>query len=106
MKMWTDVAEKTLAEYRKKGLAARAGFGVSPAVIVIDAIVGFTDTASPLGAPFEKEIAATVTLLDAARRTGTPVILTTVAYDPGCEEALVFMCKMPSLRILEAGSRW
>ena len=38
----------TLELYRRRGLGSRVGFGLRPAVVVVDFIVGFTDQASPL----------------------------------------------------------
>lgn len=99
-------AQDVLAAYRKKGLAARVGFGRRPAVLVVDFIVGFTDKRSPLAGHFDHEVAATARLLAAARRRGAPVFFTTTAYDPLYREAGVFIKKVPSLRYLKRGSRW
>ena len=99
-------AEEIERNYREKGFAARVGFGHRPAVLVVDAIVGFTDLDSPLAAQFDAEIAATVRLLDRARQKAVPAVFSTVAYDANCEDAGVFIRKVPSLRILAAGSRW
>lgn len=102
----SQAARETLAAYRKKGLAARVGFGERPAVIVVDYILGFTDTRSPLAGRFDPELAATRRLLAAARRARLPVFFTTVAYEPGYRDAGVFIKKVPSLRYLKEGSRW
>ena len=99
-------AESVLAAYRKKGLAARVGFGRRPAVLVVDFIVGFTDKRSPLAAAFDREVAATRKLLAAARGRGLPVFFTTTVYDREMREAGVFVRKVPSLRTLQEGSRW
>jgi nicotinamidase-related amidase len=99
-------ARATLAAYRKKGLAARVGFGRRPAVIVVDYILGFTDTRSPLAGRFEAELLATRKVVDAARRQGVPVFFTTVAYEPDFKDAGLFVRKVPSLRWLREGSRW
>lgn len=101
-----ESAQATLAAYRKKGLAARVGFGRRPALIVVDFIVGFTDKRSPLAGDFDRELGATRKLLDAARGAGVPVFFTTVAYEPGFKDAGVFIKKVPSLRYLKEGSRW
>ena len=96
----------TLSFYREQGLGASVGFGKRPAVLVVDASVGFTDKDSPLGAPFDEEIAAIRTLLDAARVQDLPIVFTTVVYENSMEEAGVFAIKVPSLRVLQRGSRW
>lgn len=95
-----------LAAYRKKGLAGRVGFGLRPAVLVVDFIEGFTNLASPLAGSFDAEVAATRRLLAAARRVGAPVFFTTTSYDARMLEAGVFVKKVPSLRTLQAGSSW
>ncbi len=94
-----------LAEYRARGLAAEVGLGTRPAVLVVDFIRGFTDPASPLGSNLDTEVAATGTLLEAARRAGIPIFFTTTAYDAECREAGLFVKKVPSLRTLVRGSR-
>ena len=95
-----------LERYRDKGLAGGVGFGSKPAVLVVDLILGFTDGSSPLGSDLEAVVAATGRLLEAARRVSAPVLFTTTAYDAGGAEAGVFLAKVPSLAVLERGSRW
>jgi maleamate amidohydrolase len=83
-----------------------AGFGERPAVLVVDLNVGFTDPASPLACDLDDVLAATRSLLDAARGTW-PVLFTTVSYDDvGRAAARVFLRKVPALAMLEPGSRW
>jgi maleamate amidohydrolase len=84
-----------------------AGFGSRPAVVVVDLIEGFTDPASPLGADLDEVVAATRTLLDAAREAGVRVLFTTVVYDEAnARAAAVFRRKVPALDVLRPGSRW
>jgi len=84
-----------------------AGVGERPAVVVVDLLRGFTDPACPLGAEMDDVVAATRTLLDAARARGVPVIFTTVVYDEANERAAaVFLRKVPALRVLRPGSEW
>ena len=96
----------TLDLYRSRGLGSRVGFGSRPAVIVVDYIVGFTDPKSPLAGDFSRELRATKSLLNAMRRRGAPVFFTTTAYDKAMTEAGVFVRKVPSLAVLQRGSRW
>jgi len=96
----------TLDLYRSRGLGSRVGFGSRPAVVVVDYIVGFTDPKSPLAGDFGKELRATKSLLNAVRRRGFPVYFTTTAYDKAMTEAGVFVRKVPSLAVLQRGSRW
>ena len=95
----------TLELYRRRGLGSRVGFGLRPAVVVVDFIVGFTDQASPLAGDFSRELRATSSVLRAMRRRGFPVFFTTTAYDKAMTEAGVFVRKVPSLAVLQRGSR-
>lgn len=98
--------ESVLDDYRTKGLAGRVGFGRSPAVVVIDFIVGFTDLESPLGSNMDAELESTLTLLEAARTHTVPVFFTTTVYEANLLDAGLFLQKVPSLEILTRGSRW
>lgn len=104
--MKAEEARQVLKEYQRKGLGFRVGFGRHPALLVVDMIVGFTDLASPLAAPLEPQLEATLKLLRVARRKKIPIIFSTVACDAQCREAGVFLKKVPSLSYLKAGSRW
>ncbi len=99
-------AREVLAGYRQKGLASEVGFGRKPAVLVVDLIVGFTDPASPLGSDLDDVVASTVRLLEAARKVDVPVFFTTTVYGPDCRDAGYFLRKVPSLKILQYGSKW
>lgn len=99
-------AQSVLDEYRAKGLAGRVGFGQSPAVLVIDFIVGFTNSESPLGSDLDSELGATSELLDVARDRGVPIFFTTTVYQPDLVDAGLFLRKVPSLEILQRGSVW
>lgn len=100
----SDAAAGALGDYRRKGFAGLVGIGRRPAVVVVDAIVGFTDATCPLGSNYDTAIAAIVRLLGAARRLRLPVCFTTTAYDRHMREAGVFVEKVPSLKHLQRGS--
>ena len=92
---------------RFEGFHGSAGFGESPALLIIDVNVGFTDPESPLVCDLESVVAAIGELLAEARRARVPVVYTTVAYDEGDRVAArAFVDKIPALTTLEAGSRW
>lgn len=92
---------------RHEGFHGRAGFGVRPALVVVDMNVGFTDPASPLVCDLGDVVEAIRLLLGAARRAGIPVVFTTVSYSEGDRVAAkAFIDKIPALLTLEAGSRW
>ncbi|MEQ8859741.1 MAG: isochorismatase family protein [Pseudomonadales bacterium] len=87
-------------------LSSRAtGIGNRPALLVVDASVGFTDPDSPLGAEFGTEIEIINRLLGHAHQHGWPVFLSTVVYH-GDREACVFRARLPDLNLLQAGSPW
>jgi nicotinamidase-related amidase len=93
--------------YRQRGLGGRQKVGRRPAMIVVDMILGFTDRTSPLHCDTEEAVAAIAKLLEVARANKRPVAFTTVAYDEASKQvAGAFIEKVPSLLILEKGSRW
>jgi nicotinamidase-related amidase len=94
----------TLTFYQSRGFAQRVGFGARPALLIIDFIKAFTDLSSPLASNLDNEIAATQTLLEAARNRQLPVAFTTVEYDEGFRDAGVFIKKVPSLSVLRKGT--
>lgn len=69
------------AYFRQRGFGRRIGFGVRPALLVIDMLKAFTDPARLLGADLDAQVAAIGPLLGAARAAGAPVIFSTVRYD-------------------------
>jgi len=82
---------------------ARVGFGKRPALIIVDATVGFTDPSSPLGSESTRELAAIARLLAAFRARKLPVAYTVNAYSHAAE-ASVFREKIPLLNLLATGT--
>lgn len=89
--------------YVERGFRGRVGFGVRPALLIIDLIRAFTDPRSPLGCDLEGAVAATRDLLDKARAAMIGVHFTTTAYVEGYADAGLFIRKVPSLALLRAG---
>jgi nicotinamidase-related amidase len=81
------------------------GLGRRPALIVVDATVGFTDPSSPLGSESGAELAVIARLLAAFRVRDLPVIYTVNGYAHP-SEAPVFRQKIPLLDLLADGSHW
>ena len=81
------------------------GLAEYPALIVVDMINGFTDSACPLGTDCPEVVSANVELLSAFREKGLPVFFTTVVYDDD-QQAIVFRQKVPALNALRRGSHW
>ena len=92
--------------YQQRGFGNKVGFGQKPALLIIDFIKGFTDTACPLGSDLDAEVATTKQLLDEFRSRKLPVHFTTTAYDSEMISAGVFVKKVPSLVHLKFGSSW
>ena len=88
---------------------ARGGFGQSmpwgrrPALLVIDFVRAYLVPGSPLYAGVEQARADCVTLLQAARIAGIPVLHTRVEFQPGGRDGGVFFRKLPALACFEAG---
>ena len=79
------------------------GMGAKPALIVVDATVGFTDPASPLGSESGVELEVIRRLIAAFRARDLPVVYTVNAYVHAAE-ASVFRQKIPLLDLLVEGS--
>jgi nicotinamidase-related amidase len=93
--------------YRQRGFGGQQRAGRRPALIVVDMILGFTDSASPLHCDTDEAVAAIDELLGAARRANRLVAFTTVVYDESTARvAAAFIEKVPSLLTLQKGSRW
>lgn len=89
-----------------KGFGHSTGMGNNPAIVVIDFMKGFTDSASPLGSDFSKQIQATKELLDEARERSIPIIFTAVVYENHYKDAAHFIEKIPALKCLTMESEW
>jgi nicotinamidase-related amidase len=81
----------------------RLGVGRKPALVVVDATVGFTDPASPLGSESRAELAAIERLLAAFRTRKLPVVFTVNAYEHPAE-ASTFRARIPLLDLLAVDS--
>lgn len=98
--------EELRADYRRKGLGGRVGFGSRPAVVVVDFIRGFTETDSPFGSDLDIEVKTARELLDAARRNDVPIVFSTIVYDPSLRDAGLWVRKITCNKYLVEGSEW
>lgn len=93
------------ADYRAAGFGARIGFGSTPAVLVVDLVQAYFDPASPLYSPLYHGVdKACLSLVEAGRGAGIPVIFTNVKYHAGGKDGGHFYRKVPSLELLYEGS--
>jgi maleamate amidohydrolase len=79
-------------------------FGNSPALLIVDFVLAYLDTASPLYAKAEGALVCNERLLAAARKAQIPVIFTNVVYEPGGADGGLFYQKIPALSVFEKGS--
>ena len=84
---------------------AALSIGQSPALIVVDAIKGFTDPNCALGHDCDRAMVHINRLIDAFHTRRAPVALTTVVYDDP-SQASVFRRKLPALNLLERAEIW
>lgn len=81
------------------------GFGEHPALLVIDATLGFTDPTSPLGVDGSAALRNIALLLECFRGRGAPIVYTVNAY-ASPDEARVFRLKLPLLNELVTNGHW
>jgi len=94
-------------QYERAGFAGRVGFGMRPAVIVIDMGRAWLDVLCPIGSDLSVVLDNIVLLLSVARSAGVPVFFTTMAYDPELAEVGAHViAKVPHVSWLIRGSEW
>lgn len=96
--------ETDLAENYRKAYDNRIGFGRNPALILIDFVEAYFDPDCELYADVDDTLAAALTLRDAAREAGIPVIYTNVVYDEGGANGGRFFQKARPLRNFVRGN--
>lgn len=79
-------------------------FGARPALLIVDMVMAYFDTGSPLYAATENALDSNIRLVAAARSAGVPVIFTNVVYDPGGANGGLFYLKIPALSVFDKGS--
>ncbi|MBB5873390.1 maleamate amidohydrolase [Allocatelliglobosispora scoriae] len=93
-------------DYAEAGFARRLGWGMRPALVLVDPVVAYTLPGSALFLQTGAEaVRAMSALLTAARAASIPIAFTTVRYaDESCAEAPLFAAKVPALKAFAAGS--
>jgi maleamate amidohydrolase len=90
--------------YRRQGMGASIGMGESPALIMVDFVIGFTDPEHFGGGNITDAITRTVPLLAYARQRGWPIVHTRVVYADDGADAGAFTRKSPGLLKLTEAS--
>jgi maleamate amidohydrolase len=96
--------EGDLSENYANAFDGHLTFGQRPALLIVDFVMAYLDTSSPLYAAAEGALASNERLLIAARATGIPVIFTNVVYQPDGADGGLFFKKVPALRVFIKGS--
>lgn len=91
--------------YAKQGFGNKSGFGVAPALLVVDFVNGFNDPDLFGGGNIPEAIEQTKKLLAFFRARKLPVCFTRVVYADDGSDAGVFCLKAPKLKILTEASR-
>lgn len=87
-----------------KAYDGKAGFGKSPALILIDFVEGYFDKSCDLYANVDDALASALRVREAAHKAGIPVILTNVVYHPKAINGGRFFEKATPLRFFLEGS--
>ncbi len=78
--------------------SGRVGWGASPALVVIDLVRAYTEPDGPFALPEPgPAVAATASLVDAAREAGFAGVWTVVRYTSGLADSGLFARKVPAL---------
>jgi maleamate amidohydrolase len=87
-----------------EGFGSALGWGIRPALLVIDMMCAYFTEGSPLCLPDRSAVQGCAQLLAVAREAEIPVIHTRVAYAPGLADAGMFVRKVPALALLTHGA--
>ncbi|MBM3363978.1 MAG: isochorismatase family protein, partial [Betaproteobacteria bacterium] len=91
--------------FKQRGFGLTMGFGLRPAVLVVDLIEAFTDPEAMLGSNLDAQVLATQQLLAAARQVAVPIIYSTVSYDQAdLADAGIWALKQKGVTTLRAGT--
>lgn len=93
-----------LEENYKGVLDGRIGFGMRPALLIVDFINAYVMQSSPLYAPdVVTAIQETIPLLQLAHQQQIPVVFTKVLYNKNLQDGGLFVQKIPVLKRLIEG---
>jgi len=100
------ISDRTVSTYAIAGMGQKLGFGISPAVLVIDLQVAYTDRErSPLAGDLDRVIDVVQDILGAARNRAVPVIFTVEGWSADSLEADagLMLEKVPTIRAMTIG---
>jgi maleamate amidohydrolase len=97
----TDLDAAELSEaYRQRGIGRPLEAGLSGALLIVDFINGFTDSAYATGFNCDGAVEETARLISTARLADRPVIFSTIVFDLARQAHSVWCRKMPALTCL------
>ena len=96
--------EESLQENYRRAYGGRAGFGLRPALVMVDFVQAYFDPECDLYAGVEDALASALRVRQAARRAGVPVVLTRVTYQAGGLDGGRFFEKARPLRHFLSGA--
>lgn len=85
-------------DYERAGLQGSLTIDGPLALLVVDPVQAYTNPECPLYAGVEKPVQTMRRVLNAARNSGVPVVVTRVEHDPSGRNGGVFARKVPALR--------
>jgi maleamate amidohydrolase len=103
---WQAQLDQLRHSYERSEMVGRVGWGLRPALVVVDLQQGFTDPGCPLGGDHDEVVGSARRLLAATRLAKLPAVFTIVRYRSGLEDAGIWPAKLPSQRHLVEGSPW
>ncbi len=83
--------------YQKQNLGNRVGFGMRPALLIVDFVNGFADAELLGGGNIHSAIRETQSVLQQSREKGLPVVFTRIVYEEGGVNIGAFATKIPAL---------
>ena len=93
-----------LSENYKRAFGGKAGFGKSPALVLVDFVEGYFNPECDLYADVQPELESALRIREIARSKGVPVILTRVVYHKNAFDGGRFYEKSRPLRYFLEGS--
>jgi maleamate amidohydrolase len=101
-----DQYEALAADFKRRGLGGKVGFGCSPALVAVDFSQAFTTPESPMGGDFSREIEITRELVAAGQHLDMPVVYSVPRFDRSLKDAGPWFKKIPGCEILAGGTHW
>jgi maleamate amidohydrolase len=97
--------DQPIRDYLTAGFSRKLGFGLRPALLMVDFIDAYFIKTSPLYAKVERVAKVAARVLAAGRSSRVPIVFTKVVYDDAGLNGGVFVRKIAALASLKEGTR-